>query len=147
MERFIFFLKFTSELPFEFFQFSDKLSDYGIKLVPIRPQELSSMMSAKHVFVLGLNNSIRTNQLFQLYRKNFLDYAILSKRVDLYDVTTFSRLNSELALRAQRNQNYIHIPLPDTIDEIVNKVLVAYMKKNSDVQKWPGGRRAKLPAA
>lgn len=147
MERYIFFLRLTSELPMEFFQFSDYFSAYGVKLIPIRPQELSHMMSTQNVFVVALNNSLKTNQLFQIYRKNFLDYAVLAKRAELYDVSSFSRLSSELLLRAHRNQNYVHIPLPDTMDEIANKILVDFMKKKTNVQKWPGGTRAKLPAA
>ena len=144
MEKHIFFLKYSKDLPMEFFYLSNELSAYGVKLIPIKAQELSILMDNSKIFVINLDNTLATHAQSLRYRKQFLEYAVLNRRVVLFDISSFGKFSC--SYRAESNKNYFHFPLPDTIDEISKNVAVAYFKDSQQSRLWPGGKRAKLPA-
>ncbi len=144
MENHIFFIKYTPQLPVEFFHMAKTFGEFGIKLVPVRPQDISGVMGKRKVFAISMDNSIATHRLSMDYKKRFFDYALLNRRLVLFDISSFGKALT--AYRAERAKCYFHFPLPDTINHVVGKITAAYLRDKRDVHIWPGGRRAKLPS-
>lgn len=143
MEKVIFFIRYSGQLPVEFFYLSQAFLKYDIKLVPVGSKDISELIESRNVHLLSLTNRIQNQRELMVYFKQFLGYALVTSKLKLFDISSFNAMN--VNNRAEGYKNYFHFYLPDTIESIVHKVLDCYSMDEVEVLSWPGGRRAKLP--
>ena len=141
----IFYLNYAEKLPSTFIHLSTRLSVYGIQLVPVSPKDLTGLTKPTKQFVLAFLPDMATHTKHLAFRSKYLDFAMKTKKFRLFEASSFNEAE-DLAL-ARRLECYDHLRLPLTVDDIVRHMAVAVMTEEFDTKSWPGGRRAKLPAA
>jgi hypothetical protein len=141
----IFYLKYGNHLPEDYFHFSRFFSYWNITLVPVTPKELINMsVNNNRQYILSSVTDLKKRHLFNQLRDKWLDFALLSKRYCLYDVSSFGKF--ETAYQVERIKMYHHFKIPINMEEIVQTIAVAYFEDKNREKTWPGGKRAKLPA-
>lgn len=141
----IFFLNYNDKLPRVYVHLSSRLAVYGIQLVPVSAKDLTALTKANKQFVLSFIPDIATLTKHVAFRRQFLDFALKTKKFRLFEASSFGEAE-ELA-QVRRLECYDHLRLPLSVDSLVRHMAVAVMTEEFDTKSWPGGRRAKLPAA
>lgn len=141
---FIFFLTLGRSLPDFFFQAANLYNSIGITLIPVNLLELNEIKKGEQeVSVIIYTSCLSELVKFYKLRKSNLDMAMNTKKFRIFHISSFGKV---LDLdRAQRMGTYHHIALPRLTREICYFVASNVLKHNGLSQKWPGGRRAKLP--
>ena len=142
--NFIFYLQTKTELDNTFLNLSDILSKLSISLLPIRVEELNSLDKTHKNHLVILRNDLNSGFLFNDLRKKFLDMAMLSGRIAIYDISSFSEIENQQKLEGK--DVYRFIPLPADMKNVAMKIAVDYFKEKNNRDEWPGGKRAKLPS-
>ncbi len=120
-----------------------RLSDFGIALVPLSIDDLITI-TKNSIFVVAFCNDFNTYKNFLITRRRFLDMAMMSGKVSLFDISSFSAIH--LAPHTKKNGRYKHVCLPISMRELIKEMLIWYTNYHEKKQSWPGGRRAKIPA-
>ena len=142
-ELYIFYMKYSEKLHKDFFVFHNFFQEYGIKLVPIYPSQLPDLIKGSVPHILSVTNDLESKSVFDVFRKKFLDYALLNSRVSLYEVTSFPEI---LLTRKPGNEtSYISLRLPQNFQDLSNQILYQYFSNKNISKKWPGGKRSTLP--
>lgn len=143
---FIFFLTLGKCLPDFFFQAATLFNSIGVTLIPVNLLELNEIKKGEQdVSIIVYTSCLSELIKFYKLRKSNLDMAMNTKKFRVFHISSFGRVR-DLA-RAQRMKSYHHIALPRLTREICYYVASKVLKYNGLTQKWPGGRRAKLPYA
>lgn len=67
------------------------------------------------------------------------------RKISLFHISSFEK-NLELA-PMEKSNNYYFVRLPESYELIVQQVCYFLAENLNVINKWPGGRRAKLPSA
>lgn len=141
----IFYLNYSGQLPAHYFHLSRMLTSYGVTLVPVTPKELTALTSPRKQFVLALIPSMAAIGKHMAFRRQYLDFALKTRKFQLFEVSTFAEAEELAPLK--RLECYDYTKLPVSLEFLARKLVVAVMSKEFDAKAWPGGKRAKLPAA
>jgi len=142
-ETFIFFLRLTGNLPPFFFHLGQEFLRFNITLIPVSLVELVQLSKgggSSHVIVVV--NNLQSYKVFLNYRKKFLDFALLSSKFFLSDISSFEEIQIDNKVR--KNKSYGHFRLPMSVEAITMKISTSYYSQNGSIKKWPGGNRVKL---
>ncbi|MDD0852445.1 hypothetical protein HBN50_05015 [Halobacteriovorax sp. GB3] len=140
----IFYLQFEKNLNSEFFYLTRVLNEYGVKLIPIRLQDLIQMKLKNRDYIICLVKSMEARSKFLVAKRRFLDFAMKSGRLVVFDASSFGPQHVDSSVH--RKGCYHHLNLPVDIYELVEEIsLTIYKDSINKSGKWPGGRRAKLP--
>lgn len=142
--NYIFYLQTKAELDHTYYVLAEVLGKINISLLPIEPQELKNLDRNKKIHVIALRNDFSTAFSFKEIRKNFLDGAMASGKVMVYDISSFSEI--ENAMKFENKNVYRYFQLPLNVKQIAMTVAVEFFKDRNSAVEWPGGRRAKLPS-
>lgn len=142
--NYIFYLQTKDELESHYFNLSEILGKLNITLLPVKPDELKSLDKSTKNYLIILRNDLTSNFVFQNVRKTFLDLAMMSGRVNTFDITSFSEI--ETSTKLENKEAYKAIPLPADFKHIAMMIAVDYFRDRNKRDEWPGGKRAKLPA-
>ncbi|MCO4795289.1 MAG: hypothetical protein KC493_16340 [Bacteriovoracaceae bacterium] len=136
-------MQLTESLPGEFFEFHKFFSKVGVKLVPVKAKDFSEMMDGTKKHLLVVCKDMQSQKVFERYRSQFLDYALLNNKVCLFHVTSFSRIH--IAHKVEQTYGYFYKRLPAHYKELSRFIAYTFFKQIRVDRKWPGGKRSKLP--
>lgn len=142
--NYIFFLQFGSELPKYYYSFSYFLTSWNIALIPIRVEQLTQIGLRDRVHILSVVNNFNTYKYFKYIEEKIIDFAILNKKICLYDITSFGPIG--IFRKAQKTKSYYYYQLPINIENICQEIMKVYYNERIIDEKWPGGTRVKLPS-
>ncbi len=142
----IFFLNLTRELPEFYFQMANLLNQHGVTLIPVNLIELQEIKKGeRNVMVLVHTASMQELSRFYRLRSRFIDHAVLHGKFRLFHTTSFGRIAKYA--RAMKNGYYHHFALPLRTSKLAESMANFAFKYHRNKERWPGGRRAKLPVA
>jgi hypothetical protein len=141
--NYIFYLQTKTELDYSFIELSDILSKFNISLLPVTVEDLRIISKNTKIHLVVLRKDLSTHFAFNDLRTKFLDLALISNRINLCDVSSFSTI--EIAGKCEKAENYRFINLPASFKQIAMTLALDYFKEKNKTDEWPGGRRAKLP--
>ena len=141
--NYIFYLQSTSELGHHFYDLSQIFSQININLIPVNQDELKIIDRSKKHHLIVLRDDLSSALYFNQVRKFFLDGAIASGRICLFDVSSFSEI--EQAAKFENKNLYHYFQLPMTIKQIAMSIALNYFRDRNMQEEWPGGKRSKLP--
>ncbi|MBP9682057.1 MAG: hypothetical protein KBD76_11680 [Bacteriovorax sp.] len=142
--NYIFYLQTRNELEEHFYVLADIFSKLNIKLLPISPNDLQEIDRSNKHHVIVVRNDLASGMSFNQVRKSFLDLAMLSGRISLFDVSSFSEV--ENGAKFQTKKTYRYFQLPQNLKQVAMEVAVDYFNEKNTLKEWPGGKRAKLPS-
>ena len=142
-EHYIFYLQYTKEIPATFFSLGTVLKNFGITLVPITTHELVNLARPKKQFVISATADLNSFKALTRVRKSFLDFALVSQKFCLFDISSFGKIS--ISYKLEKNQSYFYYPLPMTFNQMAANIASHYFSQSGTISRWPGGKRAKLP--
>lgn len=143
-QEFIFYLQLSEQLPPSFFSLAEKLSRYEISLVPVRGQDLMNFNESSRHYLIAQVTDLASHTQFRDLRRRFLDVALLNKRFFLFHLSSFGPV--VMADKVERLNTYYHYPLPLTFNLLGRSIAGLYYREKKQFQRWPGGRRGRLPS-
>jgi hypothetical protein len=142
--NYIFYLQTKPELENNYFLLAEVLSKININLLPISSEDLKNIDRTKKYHLISIRNDFSSAFSFKNLQKSFLDSAMAMDKILLYDISSFSEI--ETSKKYQNKNVYKYFQLPQNIKQIAMTVAVEYFKDRNTVAEWPGGKRAKLPS-
>ena len=142
--NYIFYLQTKNELDHSFQIMAEVLSKINISLLPISAEDLKSIDRKKKYYLISIRNDFSSAFNFNNMRKLFLDSAMAAGKVALFDISSFSEIDT--AAKFQNKNVYRYFQLPQNLKQVAMTVAVDYFKDRNAEVEWPGGRRAKLPS-
>ena len=142
--NYIFYLQSKNELDNSYYLLAEVLNKINISLLPISADDLKVIDRNKKHHVIVIRNDFSSAFSFNQMRKSFLDAAMASGKLALYDVSSFSEIES--ATKFQQKNVYRYFQLPQNLKQVAMTVAVDFFRDRNTQQEWPGGRRAKLPS-
>lgn len=144
-EPFIFYLTLDEALPSTFYIFNKTLKDLGYILVPVRIDQLQSLVATTeqdHVVVINSVTDSKEYKLFNDKVRNLLKFVLKSKRLTYMQLSSFSKLNDARNYSLTKNYYFLKYPLNA---RVLSSKIVRYCDlKSEKSSKWPGGTRAHL---
>lgn len=143
LDRYIVFLQLTEELPPFYFHLGQILKAWGIMLIPLRFKDFSAVQESKFSELIVFLPDIQSYRHYLKLQEEYLNVRFNLKQVRLFEVSSFKK--NERLQRLEKAKLYFHLPLPINLEEIALKITEQVQNKEGLVEKWPGGRRSKLP--
>lgn len=142
--KYLFFLQLSQRLPDSYFRLAAYLIDYDVTLVPIYLNDLLKIsVNDFRPSILMLNNSLESNNNYQIYRKKFLDFALQTNKYVIYEISSFSPNPNSYKVR--KNEYYNYYQLPIEIEYLASEIARIAYKHSSVKSAWPGGKNFRLP--
>lgn len=144
---FIFFLTLENHLPRNYYIFDTYLKELGFILVPVRIDQLQSLVAASDQEQVIVICSVSDSREFKLYNdkvRGFLKYILKSKRLTFMHLCSFSKLNDYRTFALQKN--YYFIKFPFSAKELCSKIARYHALKKEQHTVWPGGKRTSAGA-
>jgi hypothetical protein len=142
---FIFFLTLDEKLPKAFYVFNEHLKKQNFVLVPIKVDQLQSIISASgqdQVVILCSVTDVREFKSYSQKIRGLLKFILKSKRLTFIHLSSFSKLNDQKKFSLQKNYFFMKYPL--SARELTHTIVKFYQLKKDQKTVWPGGRRATL---
>lgn len=145
---FIFYLTLEDDLPKTFYIFNHCLKELGFILVPVRIDQLQSLVnSTEQTQIIVLSSVIDAREL-KLYNdkvRGLLKYVLKTKRLTFMHLSSFSKVNDFKLYSMQKNYYFMKYPLDAAL--LSAKIARYYeLKSEQNVLRWPGGKRAGVGA-
>jgi len=140
---FIFYLSLEDSLPKTFYVFDKFLKESGFILVPVKIDQLQSLVASsdqEQVIVLCSVTSVREFKLYNDKVRGFLKFILKSKRLTFMHLSSFSKLNDQKNYVIQKNYYFLRYPLD--AKQLSLKIAKYHTLKKDQRTVWPGGRRA-----
>lgn len=142
--NYIFYLQTKSELDNNFYLLAEILSKINISLLPISADDLKDVDRNKKHHLIFIRNDFSSAFAFNQMRKSFLDTAMAAGKISLFDISSFSEI--ETAAKYQNKNIYRYLQLPQNLKQVAMTVAVDFFRDRNTIAEWPGGKRAKLPS-
>lgn len=142
--NYIFYLQTKAELENCYYVLAEILAKVNISLLPIEAHDLKVIDRNKKYHLIVLRNDLSSAYAFNDLRKSFLDVAMASGKVAVYDLSSFSAI--ENAAKFENKSVYRFFQLPQNIKQVAMTVAVDFFRDRNTHAEWPGGKRAKLPS-
>jgi hypothetical protein len=142
---FIFYLTLEENLPRAFYTFDKALKTLGYILVPVRIDQLQSLVSSAdqtQIIVITSVLDIKEMKLYNERVRGLLKYVLKSKRITFMHCSSFSKLNDFKQFAMKKNYYFLKYPLDATL--LASKIVRYYELKSDQNVRWPGGKRAGL---
>lgn len=140
---FIFFLTLNERLPSTYYYLDKVFKELGFILVPVRVDQLQSLVSSTEQEQIVVISSVMNSQEFKLYHekaRGMLKYILKSKRISFMLLSSFSKLNDARIYSLQKN--YFFIRYPVDADKVARQIVKFYHLRSEQPLRWPGGKRA-----
>ena len=144
--NYLFYLQTKAELDQTYYALAEVLSKVSISLLPIEIHDLKDLDKGKKNHVIVLRDDLASAYAFKDNCKKYLDSAMSSGKVMIYDVSSFSEI--ENAARLEQKNVYRYFQLPLNINQVAMTVALEFFKDRNaaPLVEWPGGKRSKLPS-
>lgn len=142
--NYIFYLQTKAELDHTYYVLAEVLGKINISLLPIESHDLKEIDKGKKHHVIVVRNDFASAFAFNDARKKYLDSAMASGKLMVYDISSFSEI--ENAMKFENKSVYRYFQLPLNVKQIAMTIAVEFYKDRNSSAEWPGGRRAKLPS-
>ena len=144
--NYIFYLQTKPELDQTYYALAEILGQISISLLPIEMHDLQGIEKSKKHHIIILRNDFASAHAFKEIRKNYLDSAMASGKVMVYDVSSFSGI--ENAVKFEQKNVYRYFQLPLNVKQVAMTVAMEFYKDRNaaPLVEWPGGKRSKLPS-
>lgn len=140
----VYYLQYTSKLPWDYFSLARELNGLGITLLAISPMDFVKLSDARKRFVLSHCHSMESQREFLKWQKKIIAFAQNAGRIFHIHLTSFGPLN--LNNTQKKSNNYFYVGLPVELDRMGKLVSMLYYKGTKEEKRnWPGGRRPRLP--
>lgn len=145
---FIFFLTLEETLPRTFYLFNQCLKDLGFILVPVRIDQLQTLVASTEqtqVIVIASVSDAREMKVYNEKVRGLLKYVLKSKRLTFMHLSSFSKLNDFKTYSMQKNYYFMKYPLNA---RTLSAKIARYhdLKSEQNTLRWPGGKRAGVGA-
>lgn len=140
---FIFYLTLEEELPSNFYTFDRVFKDLGFILVPVKVDQLQTLVAASEQEQVIVLTSVTDTKEFKLYNekvRNLLKYVLKSKRLTFMHLSSFSKLNDSKFFAIYKNYYFLKYPIDAR--KLSAKIARYYELKLEQNSRWPGGKRA-----
>jgi hypothetical protein len=142
--NYIFYLQTKIELDNSYHILAEVLGKININLLPISADDLKGIDKNKKAHLISIRNDFSSAFAFNELKKTFLDTAMVTGKIALFDISSFSEI--ENASKYENKNVYRYFQLPQNLKQVAMTVAVDYFKDRNTMAEWPGGRRAKLPS-
>lgn len=142
---FIFYLTLEDSLPKAYYAFDKHLKEQGFILVPVKIDQLQSIISTTEQEQVIVLCSVTDSREFKIYNdkvRGFLKYILKSKRLTFMHLSSFSKLNDQRMYALQKNYYFLRYPL--NARDLSFKIAKYHSLKKEQRTVWPGGRRSTL---
>lgn len=144
---FIFYLTLEENLPKTFYVFDHMLKDLGFILVPVRIDQLQTLVAATDQTQIIVIASVVDSREMKLYNekvRGLLRYVLKSKRLTFMHLSSFTKLNDMKLYSLSKNYYFMKYPLDARL--LAKKIARYHDLKSEQNTRWPGGKRAGLGA-
>lgn len=142
--NYIFYLQTKPDLENSFYVMAEILSKINISLLPIEAHDLKVVDRNKKHHLIILRNDLSSAFSFNEIRKTYLDVAMASGKVTVYDISSFSAVENAAKLELKNVYRFFQLPL--NVKQVAMTIAVDFFKERNMKEEWPGGKRAKLPS-
>jgi len=146
-QPFIFYLTLDDGLPKEFYHFSHYLKELGFVLLPVKMDQIQSLISMSEqdqvIILCSVNSSIEFKN-YHLKVRKYLKHILKSKRLTFMHLSCFDKVNDQKLFYQQKN--YFFMKFPINAKHLSVKISKFYELKKQERAMWPGGRRSNVPA-
>lgn len=140
--NYVLYLQYDSTLDRSFFILSEILRQMSISLIPIQLEDIKLLEKNKRYHVIMVRRKYNDALLALIWKKKFLDSAMLAGRIVLHDLSSFSEL--PIPQNLEKKDVYHFTPLPCDYKKAAMDLVVAFYQDKNNKAAWPGGKRAKL---
>ncbi len=127
----------------------ERLAEYftyqDIFLIPVNFNDLKEFAGNEKIHVIVSESSFEAKEAFERQNHGFLGFALRNNFFHIHHISSFQMTRDLVELRDKKN--YYFYKLPFSMAAFSLHVANEFFDSHQKVQKWPGGRRAKLPAA
>ena len=141
--HFIFYLILEEKLPATYYIFDRTMRDLGFILVPVRIDQLQTLVSSteqNQVIVLTSTTDSREFKLYNDRVRGLLKYILKSKRITFMHLSSFAKLNDSKQFAFGKNYFFLKYPLDARV--LSARIALFHEEKSEKSSKWPGGTRA-----
>ena len=141
----ILYLQFGSKVDETYIKLSRFFSNYQMILVPIRINDLKNYLPKNRENLIVVTKDIQSYKQYRSLLKRFLSYSIRNSKLRVFEVSSFSTYHD---VSLVRDEKVISMSLPISMIELARKVIPKVVTEEvGAINKWPGGKRAKLPVS
>lgn len=146
-QPFIFYLTLGEGLPKEYYHFSHFLKEMGFMLIPVKMDQIQSLISLSEqdqvIILCSVNTSIEYKN-YHLKVRKYLKHILKSKRLTFMHLSSFDKVNDQKLFHNQKNYFFLKFPL--NAKSLSEKISRYYHLKKDQRAMWPGGKRGQAPA-
>ncbi len=142
--NYIFYLQTKIELDNNYYLLAEVLGKINISLLPISADDLKNIDRNKKHYLISIRNDLSSAYSFNEMRKSFLDSSMAAGKMSLFDISSFSEIDT--ATKYQKKNVYRYFQLPQNLKQVAMTIAVDFFRDRNMMAEWPGGKRAKLPS-
>ncbi len=140
----IFILKLGDALPDGYVKLVEQFAAQGISLVPIEfDQYIEFFKKFNHIDLIVVENGLEQRKQFTHFFKRHFEFAVKNKLLSLYHLSSFAPATINMNFGKTNGYHYYQLPLK--VCKLVDSIITTYSTRKYNRQKWPGGRRGRLP--
>jgi hypothetical protein len=134
-EKIIIFLQLGNQITEDYIRLSVTLSNRGIKLVPMKFDDIMALPKYKRLVIMAMINDFSSFDQFKKLQKRYFEFAVLNKKTRLIHISCFSPI--KYLLKEIKTKNYLFLKLPIDFDILGKEVHEFYETKARDFSYWP----------
>ncbi len=139
----ILYLQFGPKVDETFIKLSKFFQNYHMMLVPITVSDLKNYLPKNRENILVVTKDLQSYKQYRVLLKRFLNYSIRNSKMRVFEVSSFPIFHDMSLLREEK---VITVSLPISMLDLARTVIPKVVTEEVSVEnKWPGGKRAKLP--
>jgi len=145
-DTFFFWITLEAKLDETYYATAAQLNQHGIKLLPIRIDQLaklSALTNSGHVVVLCSTRHALQFDRFVKEVAPHLARILRQDRLSFFHLSSYKKL--DLGAKLYRFRNYFFLTYPLGLDRLCAKLKRYHELRASRAKAWPGGRRARVP--
>ncbi len=145
-ELFFFWILLDERLDEVYYNTAAMFASRGVKLLPIKIDQVSRLAALSEVGHVTVLCSTRTSAQYGVFNKRvapLLSMLLRQERLSLFHFSSFQKL--DLGSKSYRQKNYFFLKYPLNLETLCDKLKRFHELRLNRARVWPGGRRAKVP--
>ncbi|MFZ8934209.1 MAG: hypothetical protein ACO20H_06725 [Bacteriovoracaceae bacterium] len=134
-EKVIIFLQLSDRVTEDYIRLSVTLLNSGIKLVPMKFDDIMALPKYKRLVIVALINDFNSFDQFKKLQKRYFEFAVLNKKARLIHLSSFSPI--KYLLKEIKAKNYLFLKLPIDFDILGKEITKFYETKAKEISFWP----------
>ncbi len=140
--NYLLYIQYDHSLDRSYFILSGILRQMNISLIPIQLDDIKLLEKNKRYHTIMVRRKFNDALMALDWKKKFLDSAMLSGRIVLHDLSSFSEL--AMPQNIEKKGVYYFTALPCDYKKAAMDLVVAFFNDKNSNATWPGGKRTKL---